>query len=1052
MKPRHATDEAVYLGDVMEAWSFAVQANNDGVMSSVVVVLALLLQILSGSLQLVSHGLGICQTLLQDRQLKSLSRNLSAEKSKAFIISPTLRMLREAVSIDGGAYAKRIFRARQHTFTSLGRNLEIGHASDTQEDPKKASVRTNAVKFLLSCIKYLHSDGRKELLSQKDLLSHLTYMIKGDPAYLVVEIIDTLKEHILMDDRISRESKFRNFNTKTLLRFLALYNYGPGAHSDEERTMVSEKTHGFLVYVCTAPGAGILYPSTGLYPKLTDDQPRTVRAKGVGQGLDRSLLENRFQNGIPVYNFVLSEFAQKLRPWSSLKHSELLVAIFTAAPELIADYFFNNRSFTFEPKLTMTWIGYASFLFTTMQIPLPPSFGDRSQYAHSPPPTSILLDNVLPLPLNQKVLTRCLTSNSNLTSFFATRILVLALEKQATAVEMLDHPSTPDNSIWSESVRSLTDAFCQRIPDMKEIVRSYKNIPSENLLHKTVASRLLRLYYETIPRVALAANFDVSPLFVDVLKNLDAESSIAETRAFGVIELENLVSIASHSPGMKWFSKVENLTKSASCSPFTALLRLLCADTQEASLNQLRKTLTTVAVEGQLVSRKLGLNPLLQSLRSISDMKDVPDPEVVWSFLDNCVNRCASSPIKYLELAGTYMEDLQESTPDPNISLLNVTFIEQLPFSMPSRDRAEKKALGKFLSLYLYAAAAGGEDKSFSQTLYDKVREILSTGSVKMKKFGEGSEAKLLKSHGTGAEEADDVGTKEDEISAAMDQSKLKDMLDVSLPDADNTGALTKWSTKNVEDLVEDGWAAGLIRLLGSTFVNIRKESVTNILKMAAKVKESAYEEKEQIWLLLCEVAESSKGVVDSRPAPSAFPAFATHALDVLRNPLHPLYPKVNTFLTRSPVWSPEKLPLAHDILHGEPSEDDRYYTEIAWLLTYLLDALVLPADLDVFRKKQWFEKILVLGSNPYLRFNLRTKILRIVYRATCIESGSTTLVTRFGVMSWLDAQRAACDVGDEKAVYAALMTRVWETCDQAKVTSWSQGGVPRLLKSHGKS
>ena len=79
VKPRNATeDDAVYLSDIMEMWSFAVQVHDDNVTSSVAVVLALLLQISSGSLDLVPHGLGICRTLLLEQQLKSISKNLSA--------------------------------------------------------------------------------------------------------------------------------------------------------------------------------------------------------------------------------------------------------------------------------------------------------------------------------------------------------------------------------------------------------------------------------------------------------------------------------------------------------------------------------------------------------------------------------------------------------------------------------------------------------------------------------------------------------------------------------------------------------------------------------------------------------------------------------------------------------------------------------------------------------------------------------------------------------------------------------------------------------------
>ncbi|KAK2924099.1 hypothetical protein FoTM2_016256 [Fusarium oxysporum f. sp. vasinfectum] len=1003
VKPRDTSEDAVFLNDIMEMWSFAVQVNNDGVMSSVAVVLALLLQILSGSLQLVKHGLGICQTLLQEQQLKSLAKNLSAEKSKGFIISPTLRLLREATCLDGGSYAKRIFRARNFTLTSLGRNLEIGHIGDTQEDVRKASVRTNAVRFFLSLLKFLGSDGRKELVSQKELLSHVTYMIKSDPAYLVVDILDSLKLYLLKDDKIPREVKFRCFNTKSLVRFLALYTYTSDGEDVNEKSTVSYKAHQLLIYICTTPTAGILYPSTGLYPKESEDDPTpSGRAKAGTQG---ALFADKYKQDIPVYNFVLAEFAQKLRPWSSLKHSELLVAIFTAAPELTAKYFLSNRSFTFEPKLSMTWIGYAAFLFNTMQLPLPPRFGDRSRSAKAPPPTSILLDNIIPLPINQKVLIRCLSSKSNLTSFFATRILIVAVEKLAEALKMHEEVSKGNDPVWAEASRRLIDAFCQRIPDMKEIVRSYKGIPAENILHKAMASRLLRLYYEAIPQVALAANFDVSPFFTEVLKSLNKESEQHEDESLRVMELENLVSIASYSPGMRWFSRIDNLIDGAGSSPYTALLRLLCDKKRDLPFQQLKKVLGEVAVENQMVTKASLMSPLFEALQTtLADAKAKP-MEKVWSYVDNGINRCASSPIKYLDLLETYAQEDGVSS-GSETALVNVTLVEQLSFAMGSANSDEQAALGQFLSCYFSTSYKFKPGKQLTKALYKRILEQFSS-------------------------------------------SKLEAMLHVPLPEDEDTTALTKWAGKNAEDLVEDGWAAALIRLLSSPHTNIRKESLTSILKMAAKLKESSYEEKEQVWLLLCELAESSRDQVDKGPVPSAFTAFAIQALDVLKNPLHPLYPKINSFLTRSPVWSADKLPLAHDILHGEPSEDDKYYTEITWLLTYLLDSLRTPSDLSIFHRKRWFEKILALGANPYLRINLRTRLLRLLYRATCIEGGSTTLTTRFGILSWLDSQRAAFEGGEEADVMVALMRRVWETCDQEKVKVWSKGGVEKLLAMH---
>ncbi|KAM5348465.1 hypothetical protein ACJ41O_008289 [Fusarium nematophilum] len=1045
VKPRDTSEDGVFLGDIMEMWSFAVQVNDDGVVSSVAVVLALLLQVLSGSLQLVRHGLGICQTLLQDRQLKSLAKNLSAEKSKGFIISPTLRLLREATCLDGGAYAKRIFRARNFTLTSLGRNLEVGHIGEGQEDVRKASVRTNAVRFFLSLLKFLGSDGRKELLAQKELMSHLTYMIKSDPAYLVRDILESLKSHVLMDDKIPREVKFRCFNTKTLVRLLALYSYTGDGDDVDEKSTVSYKTHQFLIYTCTSPNAGVLYPSTGLYPKESDDEPGP-RGRTKASSAGGALMTDTYKEDIPVYNFVLAEFAQKLRPWSNLKHSELLVAIFKAAPELTAKYFLGNRSFTFEPKLSMTWIGYAAFLFNTMQIPLPPRFGDRTRSAKAPPPTSILLDNIIPLPINQKVLIRCLSPKSHLTSFFATRILIAALEKLAEALKMHQEATKAKDTVWTEASRRLIDAFCQRIPDMKEVVRSYKGIPSENILHKTMASRLLRLYYEVIPQVALAANFDVSPFFTAVLKTLNEGSEKPEDESLGVMELENLVSIASYSPGMRWFSRIDNLVDQAASSPYTALLRLLCDRKRDLPFHQLKKVLGEVAVESQLVTKATMLAPLYEALQTTLAEAKSRDMEKVWSFVDNCVNRCASSPIKYLDLLETYSQEDNVPLSSGPTALVNVAMVEQLSYATGSASSEEQASFAKYLSSYFTASYRLKNGRQLTKALYKRICEQFSASKIKMKKLKDDKPDLDLDEDMPDAEAVDG---RDEKNGSALDSSKLEEMLHVPLPEEEDTTTLTKWTGKNAEDLVEDGWAAGLIRLLSSVHINIRKEALTNILKMAAKLKESSYEEKDQIWLLLSELAESSRDQVDTGPVPSAFTAFATHALDVLKSPLNPLYPKVNGFLTRSPFWSPDKLPLAHDVLHGEPSEDDKYYTEITWLLVYLLDSLRTPSDLSVFHRKRWFEKILALGANPYLRVNLRTRLLRLLYRATCIEGGSTTLVTRFGILSWLDTQRAACEAGDEADVLVALMRRIWETCDQDKVKIWSKGGVEKLLAVH---
>ncbi|GKT59507.1 ribosome biogenesis protein Urb1 [Colletotrichum tofieldiae] len=1064
-RPRDTSGDAVHLGDIMETWSYGAQINNEAMMSAVPAVLALLLQVASQTLELLPHALDIARTLLQERQLKLIARCLSAPKGSGYIISPTLRLVREIVTLDGGALARRVFRARDHTFASFARNLEIRHLGGADgeksgvEDPSKPSVRTNAIKLFLSCLKFLPAEAKKEMLMLKEVFSHLTFLLKDDPPFLILEMLAALKKYVLLDDKLPREVKFRAFNTKTLDRLAGLYGYRHDVEGDDQPS-VREAVHEFLLYACTTPGAGVLYSGTGLYPKELEDEAAQDVKSLDDYGLERVAWMDKYKDDIVVANFVLSEFIQKLRPWSSLKHSELIVAIFQAAPELVASYFLNNKSFTFEPKLSMTWIGYAAFLFNTVNLPLPPHYGPTPGYRRVPPPTSILLDNIMPLPLKQRDLVRCLSSKSTLVSFFAIRILVLALQKLEAALKMHREAAESSKSTWEMATRKLIDEFCQKIPDMKEVTKCYKAMAEENVLQREAASRLLLLYYEVIPQVALRANFDVSPFLVNSLTRLDNRAEEPQNQALALMELENLIAIAGYSPGMRWFAKTEGLA----ASPFVALLKFYVENAQGRS--KLKEVLQSVAVQHQLVLQQTGLTPLLRAARELRKGGKSRNPVLIWEYLDNCAGRCAASPLKYVDLM---QESVTEGQDESSASLILATTVEQLPFvADKATNKKDLELLSKFLTVFLSGAQTKGETPAVISAFAKKMTEILAGRAPAI-----APEADDTLLEGEVEEEAasEDMGTVSQRqrpaiVNGELDDSSLEAILDVPFgPDEDNS-ALLKWNSKSVEDLIDEGYAAALIRLLWSEHASIRQEALTNIMKMAAKFKESTYEEKDQIWLLLSELAESSRVLVTRGPIASPLVSFAISALEVLKNPLHCLYPKVNSFLTRGPVWQHDKVPLAHDILHGAPSDDDRYYTEVSWLLAYLLDGLRTPADLAVYHQKKWFEKVFALAGNPYMRANLRTRILRVLWRATCIEGGSTTLATRFGIVSWLEAQEARCDGGggdasaedkveridadsrETRRLYRALRRRVWETCDQERVGEWSRKGIPSALEA----
>lgn len=1056
-KPRADEENPVYLPDLMETWSHAAQANNDNILSAVPVVLALLLRILSQSLDQVPYGLGICRTLLLKRQLELIARNLSAEKGKEFIISPTLRLLREALCFDGGAVAKPIFRARNYTFKSLGRNMGIKYLGEGHEDAKRPSARTNAVRFFLSALKFLHTEAKKELLSLKDIVTGLMRSVREDPPQLVFETLDTLKTQVLLDEKLPREAKSKLLSANTLTRIASLYTYDEAASDTEGGRSVDEVAHSFLQIACTLPSAGVLRQQSGFYPKGTEiEDDSLLRLRTCDDvGLENVIWMNKFRDEIPVRNYILSEFVQSLRPWSNIKQSELLIAIFKAAPELVADYFQKRRSFTFEPKLSATWIGYAALLYNAVAVDIPEHFGHSSGYSHLPPPTSILVDNILPLPLNQKVLVRCLAQKSNLVSFFVTRILVLALEKLDTALKFYQEAAGDNGALWKEAGRRLVDEFCQRCPSMKDIVNSYRSIPEDNILHREAASRLLLRYYEVLPQVALIAKFDVSPFLVTSVKSLGADGDESnEDQNLGLRELEHLLVIAGHSPGMRWFSKLEGL----SLSPFMTLLQLLVDSQEGISSEKLFDSVNLVAEEQQLVLSKnggRGLAPLVQSLRLFKTKSTDEFIKDIWTFIDNCVTRCAMAPIKYLEL----MLELLDSDPKIGeldagvfrISPLAVAILEQTPYFLSDKASDTVQQLATFITLFLGSSKAAGEDPILLERVFSKLRNHFPATVQKriLKKFPDNVDVERAPlTPVTDASPMDIDGPESsDQQHKAAAETKSLDQLFPQTPQYDlNNSALHRWANKAADEIVEEGYATSLITLLASEHTSIRKEAVTNILKMAGKLQQSDYDEKEQSHLLLCELAETAKGNVETTPLPSSIISFACHGIDVLKSPLHTMYAKVNSFLTSGPVWKLDKLPLVHEILQEEPTEDDCYYAELSWLLTYLLDSLRTATDLALFHKKRVFEQLMSLASNPYMRPNLRTQILGILYRATSIEGGSGTLITRFGVMAWLESRHAAVAGGDEEWIYPALIKRVWQTADQDRALAWSNGGIRDIL------
>lgn len=100
---------------------------------------------------------------------------------------------------------------------------------------------------------------------------------------------------------------------------------------------------------------------------------------------------------------------------------------------------------------------------------------------------------------------------------------------------------------------------------------------------------------------------------------------------------------------------------------------------------------------------------------------------------------------------------------------------------------------------------------------------------------------------------------------------------------------------------------------------------------------------------------------------------------------------------------------------------------------------------MEIYRRANVFERILSLYQSPSLGSAGQRKILHVIYRAAQV-GGSTTLITRAAVISWIQLQIAEADA-KEAALLSALARTLYETSDRERVDAWSNGTLESTIE-----
>jgi nucleolar pre-ribosomal-associated protein 1 len=519
-------------------------------------VLALLFKVLASHSELTEYGTLLAKTILQPSVARRLVRSTSAAPNQENIISPALRLLTELTRFNEGAHARAVYAKRDFTLEPkiLGRNIGLRKEQSVADHQKRPSVRTTAIRYLLTHLRYQDERAKSEILANVNIVRGIFDHLSADPPFLIFEVFDVFKSHVFQDKTMARSTKSRILSGKALSRIASLYSYEveAGSLADGQKSP-AELAHKFLRLVCTDPAYGVMLPTSGFYPSTFDDDEgefEDIADHGIDQDLDS--VDNRSGK---IRNVILSEFVLSLRPYANTFHQELALDIFKACPELVADYFVKRKDFSYDPKLTSTWIGYSAFLYQTIQLPVPKYLGGKRGFRDHPPPVSMIMQSILPQALNQQVLTKCLNHSSDLIQMFAFRVLIAALQKLQSVLQTLSIASLAKPSkLWEQTSKRLTTEVSRRFPPIKTVFLSLKKPGLKDMKRESI-TRLLRLYYEVTPQTALQERFDVSLPLCNALAEVEKLTTSTEDKVFRVMELEHWIQMARHSPAMRWWQK-----------------------------------------------------------------------------------------------------------------------------------------------------------------------------------------------------------------------------------------------------------------------------------------------------------------------------------------------------------------------------------------------------------------------------------------------------------------------------------------------------------------
>ena len=99
---------------------------------------------------------------------------------------------------------------------------------------------------------------------------------------------------------------------------------------------------------------------------------------------------------------------------------------------------------------------------------------------------------------------------------------------------------------------------------------------------------------------------------------------------------------------------------------------------------------------------------------------------------------------------------------------------------------------------------------------------------------------------------------------------------------------------------------------------------------------------------------------------------------------------------------------------------------------------------MELLRTSGIFEHVLALYESASVSEKVKQLILGLLWRANSV-GGSTTLITRSGILCWIESQIVSEDSYSNEL--CAIAMAIYDSCNQEKINNWAADNISEVIE-----